>query len=411
MLNVKSKTCIDCAKQAVFNKVGETKALYCTTHKKDGMVNVKHKTCLECIKHATFNKDGETTALYCSTHKKEGMIDIKHKTCLECKKIPSFNKEGETKGLYCSTHKKEGMVDVTHKTCVECNVRPLFNKEGETTALYCSTHKKDGMVDVISKTCLKCNVRPLFNKGGETTALYCFAHKKEGMVDVISKTCVDCDKHPHFNNVGEKRPIYCSIHKKEGMINVISKTCKSDWCSTYVTEKYDGYCQFCYVNLFPDKPVTRNYKTKEYAVVEYVKTKFPDLNWIADKKISDGCSRRRPDLLVDLLYQIVIVEIDENQHIDYDCSCQNKRIMELSQDLAHRPIVFIRFNPDDYEKDGYTVDSCWGINKTGICDVKKSQRKEWNRRLTVLEENIAYWVNPENTTNKTIETVQLFYDM
>ena len=48
---------------------------------------------------------------------------------------------------------------------------------------------------------------------------------------------------------------------------------------------------------------------------------------------------RRPDLELDLLYQIVI--IDENQHIDYDCSCENKLIMELSQDIAHRPIYSI----------------------------------------------------------------------
>ena len=292
-----------------------------------------------------------------------------------------------------------------------CAKRPNFNKEGETTALYCSTHKKEGMVNVRSKTCLECKKIPAFNKEGETKGMYCSTHKKEGRVNVRSKTCLECSKQPNFNKEGETTALYCSTHKKEGMVDVKNKTCKSEWCSTYVTEKYDGYCQYCYVNLFPDKPVTRNYKTKEYAVVEYVKTKFPDLNWIADKKISGGCSKRRPDLLLDLLYQIVIVEIDENQHTEYDCSCQNKRIMELSQDLAHRPIVFIRFNPDDYEKDGYTIDSCWGINKNGICDVKKSQRKEWNRRLTVLEENIAYWVNPENTTNKTIETVQLFYDM
>ena len=35
-----------------------------------------------------------------------------------------------------------------------------------------------------------------------------------------------------------------------------------------------------------------------------------------------------------------------------DCSCENKRIMEISQDLGHRPIVFIRFNPDEYNKNG-----------------------------------------------------------
>jgi hypothetical protein len=70
------------------------------------------------------------------------------------------------------------------------------------------------------------------------------------------------------------------------------------------------------MNLFPDKPVSRNYKTKEYAVVEFVKIKFPDLSLISDKIITDGCSKRRPDLFLDLGNQILIIEIDENQHTD-----------------------------------------------------------------------------------------------
>ena len=146
-------------------------------------------------------------------------------------------------------------------------------------------------------------------------------------------------------------------------------------------------------------------------MVEYVKTKFPELKWIADKIISGGCSKRRPDLLFDLGYQIIIVEIDENQHIDYDCSCENKRIMELSQDVGHRPIIFIRFNPDGYDQSGTNITSCWGLNKMGICVVKKSKKDEWGQRLTTLEEHINYWINPDNITNKTIETIQLFYDV
>jgi hypothetical protein len=162
------------------------------------------------------------------------------------------------------------------------------------------------------------------------------------------------------------------------------------------------------MNIFPDKPVSRNYKTKEYSVVEYVKTNFPEMSWVADKIVNSGCSKRRPDLLLDLGYQVIIVEVDENQHIDYDCSCENKRIMELSQDVGHRPIVFIRFNPDEYEKDGINISSCWGCDKTGLCVVKKSKKNEWTERLHVLEETISYWINPENTTSKTIETIQLF---
>jgi len=145
-------------------------------------------------------------------------------------------------------------------------------------------------------------------------------------------------------------------------------------------------------------------------VVEYVKTKFPNLNWIADKIVKDGCSKRRPDLLLDLGYQVLIVEVDENQHTDYDCSCQNKRVMELSQDLGHRPIVFIRFNPDKYKKGEITVTSCWGQNKNGICVIKKLKTNEWIERLMMLEQQIKYWLIPENTTIKTIETIHLYYD-
>jgi hypothetical protein len=232
------------------------------------------------------------------------------------------------------------------------------------------------------------------------------------MIDVKSKPCIHdgCTTRPAFNLQGEKTALYCATHKKEGMVNVKNKTCKSEWCLTQVEgEKYNGYCLFCYMHLFPDKPVSRNYKTKEYSVVEYVKNKFPEFEWIADKIVHGGCSKRRPDLLLDLFYQIVIIEIDENQHADYDCSCENKRIMELSQDLGHRPIVFIRFNPDDYEKDGKNITSCWGQDKTGICVVKKSKQKEWSHRLTMLGEQIAYWTDPVNATTKTLEIIQLFY--
>ena len=405
------KKCIECNKRPSFNVKGETKPLYCFDHKKDSMIDVIHKTCLECDKRPNFNVKGETKPLYCSKHKKEGMIDIGARMCLDCDVQPSFNNQGETKPLYCLTHKKEGMIDVKSKRCIECKKQPSFNNQGETKPLYCADHKKEGMIDVIHKTCLECDVIPSFNNQGETKPLYCSKHKKEGMIDIINKTCIECDKKPNYNNEGEKNGLYCLTHKKEGMVDVKHKTCKSDWCSTrFTNKKYDGYCVRCFIYLFPDKPVSRNYKTKEYSVVEFVKTKFPHFDFIADKIISGGCSRRRPDLFLDILYQIIIIEIDENQHTDYDCSCENKRVMELSEDLGHRPIVFIRFNPDDYKKDGKNITSCWGCDKNGICVVKKSKQKEWLERLNTLEDQIKYWTDPENMTDKTIEIIHLYYD-
>jgi len=410
----------NCNVRSNYNIDGETKALYCATHKLNGMVDVKNKTCIypNCKVQPNYNINGETKGLYCSTHKLDGMVDVKNKTCIypNCKVNPIYNINGETKGLYCSIHKLDAMVDVKNKTCIypNCKVQPKYNIEGRKKGLYCSSHKLDGMVNVISKTCIypNCKVRPNYNINGQTTALYCSSHKLDGMVDVKNKTCIypNCKVQPKYNIECKTNGLYCSTHKLDGMVDVKHKTCNNEWCFTRVTEKYEGYCMYCYINMFPYKPVSRNYKTKEYAVIDFIKNKLINYDWKSDKKISDGCSKRRPDLLLDLGYQIIIIEIDENQHIGYDCSCENKRIMELSQDVGYRPIVFIRFNPDKYKKNGEKNTSCWGLNKKGISIVKKNKKNEWNERLSCLEKTILYWINIENITNKTIETINLFYD-
>jgi hypothetical protein len=385
------------------------------------MMNVNHPTCIHagCKKQPNYNTEGATKALYCSSHKLDGMINVNHPTCIHagCKTRPVFNTEGETKGIYCSAHKLDEMFDVKNPTCIHagCKTRPAFNNEGNMKALYCSAHKLDKMFDVRSQTCIHagCKKRPAFNTEGATKVLYCSSHKFDGMINVKNRTCIHagCKKQPNYNNEGNTKALYCSIHKLDEMVDVRHPTCKSSWCSTRVQAKYDGYCLHCYMHLFPDKPVSRNYKTKEYAVGEFVKTTFQGLSWIADKQISGGCSKKRPDLLLDLGFQILIIEVDENQHTDYDCSCENKRIMELSQDVGHTPIVFIRFNPDDYEENRTKISSCWGLDKNGICVIKKSKKCEWTQRLNTLKDQICYWTNPTNTTNKTIEIIHLFYDV
>ena len=162
------------------------------------------------------------------------------------------------------------------------------------------------------------------------------------------------------------------------------------------------------MHLFPDKKVARNYKTKEKDVVDRVKETYPDFDWVHDKKIEDGCSKRRPDLLLDLGSHIIIIEIDEDKHSSYDSSCENKRLMELSQDVHHRPIVFIRFNPDKYvDSEGNTVKSCWRLDKNGVMKIMKIKEEEWKERITKLKGTIQHWI--DNDSETTIAIVELFY--
>jgi len=421
MVDIKHKRCAfkDCKTRPNFNEEGESEGLYCAKHRKNGMVDVKHKRCefKDCNTRPTFNVEGETDGLYCAKHIKEGMVDVINRRCAfkDCKTIPIFNEEGEPDGLFCAKHRKEGMVDVVSNRCAfeDCTTRPTFNEEGESEALYCAKHREEGMIDVKSKRCAfeDCKTQPTFNEEGETGGLYCAEHKKEGMIDVRnkSKKCVykNCETRASFNNEGKSNALYCSEHKLKGMINVFAVRCKTPLCDIIGNPKYDGYCIRCYMYMFPDKPVARNYKTKECCVDDFLFGEFPNYKWIFDK--ASGSSKKRPDAMVDLVSYVIIIEIDENQHADYDCTCENKRIMQISQDLGHAPIVFIRFNPDDYiDKDGNNISSCWHTNAKGLTVVNKKKQKEWHDRLDVLKETVKYWI--DNKLEKTIEVIQLFYD-
>jgi hypothetical protein len=214
-------------------------------------------------------------------------------------------------------------------------------------------------------------------------------------------TCKECKGSQICEH--NKRKYYCKICDGKNL-------CKTELCETKKNNKYEGYCFPCFVNNPEniDKPIFRNYKTKERAVVDSVKEVFTNVTWIHDKKIQDGCSLRRPDLLLDMGSHVIIIEIDENKHTDYDCSCENKRLMQLSLDLNHRPIVFIRFNPDDYlNEDGILIKSCWKINKLGVMQIMKTKQKEWQNRIDCLLQQIKYWI--DNSTEKTVEIIELFY--
>ncbi len=107
-----------------------------------------------------------------------------------------------------------------------------------------------------------------------------------------------------------------------------SSLCKTPLCETRAkNRRYKGHCLHCFVHLFQYEPVVHNYKTKECAAVTHLKETFPNVTWVCDKRIEGGCSRRRPDLLLDMGSHVVIVEVDENKHDEYDCTCENRRLI------------------------------------------------------------------------------------
>ncbi len=124
---------------------------------------------------------------------------------------------------------------------------------------------------------------------------------------------------------------------------------------------------------------------------------------ILDKTIEGGCSRRRPDGFIDALTHVVIVEIDEGQHQGYDLTCENRRIVELFIDVAHRPIVFVRLNPDAYSYNGERFSGVFKLHNGSL----KCNQNEFQRRF----EQLVSAVDKALTTvpEKTISQVLLCY--
>lgn len=347
-----------------------------------------------------------------------------------CKTRPIYNYPGCSQGIYCKLHQKPFMNNVQDENRIyntslnlerqqcqfeNCMKHASFNYKHEKKRKFCGEHKQPDMINIAFTKCnhVGCIRKASYNYCEEKVGLYCSTHKLVNMINVTTKKCshVGCYKFPSFNYENSKRAIYCSTHKEEDMINVVEKTCKTHLCNTQVMNKYKGFCVYCFTNLYPNEPLSTNFKNKERSVVDYIKNNFNQYDWIYDKAIVGGTSKRRPDLMCDMKTHILIIEIDENAHSTYESLCENKRIMQISKDLGYRPTIFIRFNPDSYRKDGILMNSCWSIcKKTGICMVLKKNEHKWKRRLETLKEEIENWIGKDNIPQKMITIKYLFFD-
>ena len=153
----------------------------------------------------------------------------------------------------------------------------------------------------------------------------------------------------------------------------------------------------------PDAIIPRKYKLKEHHVVDKLKEHFENkFTMRFDKIVEGGCSRRRPDVAIDFGSHCLMIEIDENQHYNY--SCEEKRMVELYEDIGFRKIVFLRFNPDGYKEGRKKYPSPFRHTPTGILSL---HQKEFDRRIEHLVSRIQHHNVSEPTEQLTVE--YLFY--
>ncbi len=321
-----------------------------------------------------------------------------------CNKQSTYGLEWK-KATHCKEHASDNMMDVVNKRCLfsGCNKQSSYGLEwGKAT--HCKEHASDNMMDVVSKRCLfsGCNSRPTYGLEWKK-ATHCKEHASEDMMDVVSKRCLfnGCNKSSTYGLEWGKAT-HCKEHASDDMMDVKNKRCVFPLCVTSANPKYSSYCARCYFYLNPDDPRIRNYKTKEHAFMIPLSEHYPEM--VLDKVIQGGCSKRRPDGLLDRLTHSIIIEIDEDQHISYDSLCNNRRNMELFTDLGNRPVVFIRLNPDSYKVNGKCIKGVFTQSKSGELKINK---KEFEKRKAALFDTVEQYLT--QCPDKAISMIELFY--
>ena len=209
----------------------------------------------------------------------------------------------------------------------------------------------------------------------------------------------------------------CEHNKQKHVCVICNPSCSCQECKSILTNKRSysyPLCQACFCNKYPDHERSTLYKIKERYLRDELRERFPnnDINMIFDKAVDGGCSNKRPDVLIDLLTHSIIIECDEHQHKNY--TCENKRTMQLFEDLGNRPLVMIRFNPDNYiDENGNKVEGCFKP-LTEVQDMHKKRfyninETEWNRRICVLEKVIKEYIGLDTFPSKEITEIKLFY--
>lgn len=232
MINVQSKKCISCPpekpKRALYGENGGT-MLYCKEHSPPGLRDLNRPQCqfIGCTGNPHFNYPGETKPLYCGSHKLDGMVDTIKRGCLgdnkTCTVQPNYNWPGQIKAEYCHLHRQKDMIYLTRIKCLSCDTTASFNYPTERKKLYCTSCKLPGMIEIRKNTCKfpDCNTSPSHGYVDNTTRIFCAKHAEIGMINHKVKRCISsgCKTVASYCLICETKPTHCANCRTDEMYN------------------------------------------------------------------------------------------------------------------------------------------------------------------------------------------------
>lgn len=383
-----------------------TPATKCEAHREPGQRWMLKSLC-RCNHRPHFGFVSDEWATCCKDCAMDGMVNIADKRC-GCpeNKIPSFAFPGEP-AVRCKKCAEPGMGDVMSMKCLGCNLPngPSHGMPGDAIGRYCTACRTPEMVNLKHCRCVVCDVTisPSFGYPFDEKPTVCHKCKTDYMVNLKHLLC-PCGAVASFGVPGDERASKCKPCSTDDMVDIRHPRCKNNDCDIAANPKYNGYCFRCYICVFPDSDITRNYRVKEFAVVDYIKTQFPEAKLTLNKSV--GLSKRRPDVLMIFKTHAVIIEVDEHRHCCY--ADETKRLVQLYQDLGGtKPMHVVRFNPDSYIEavTNRKVKSCWGVNSDK--DFGVISQADWDERLSTLKDVVQSCI--DNVPTKPIAEIRLFY--
>ena len=360
------------------------------------------KTCNTCNLTLDISDFYKTHAKCKKCYKKHVTCehDINKKDCRECS--PQYFCEHNIQKRSCPECSPQNLCEhnILKFSCPECNPKLLC--EHGSRKQHCPECNPKVLCehDIRKGDCRKCNPKLLCKH--DKSKRYCRKCSPQNFCkhDIPKGDCPECNP-----------KILCEHGSRKGNCHICSPKkfcihCKHISGTLRYVESVDKKikcCAGCFYYYYPNDEIPRRYKLKQHYFNEKLIEEFGVNFFQYDKKIKCGCSKRRPDWFIDCYKYSIIIELDEDQH-KYT-SCDDKRMMELFQDLGNRPLVLIRINPDKYKGKTKKRKGCFDFDEKNILICNE---KRFNKRFNILVEMIKYFIDNEPEKEVTME--KLFFD-
>lgn len=317
-----------------------------------------------CLRTASYSLPGAPAA-FCASHRGDAMTAANQRRCAQpdCAKPAYFALAGQPRPTRCASHREPGMLNVVSKPCVECRKTPSFAPAGCPPS-HCATHRLPGMTNVRKKPCSAagCTTSSVY-RWPFAPPSHCARHRLPGQI--ARKQRCACGRPPAFSTPDLSLFLCHGCREQTSAQEIVDHRVPCARCALRLTPDYlflegdQRVCETCRegASFVPGqvRVETTIVALLEQTIAECARPWHATVAELRKDRPAGDC-RRRPDvsiLLAGAHHPLrIVVEIDEYQHRSYSCVCEQRRMLEIANELL-RPddptrLVFVRLNPDGY---------------------------------------------------------------